>query len=309
MSVALSKFGGDARFGFGRNWKSFVATVGEEAIAEAENGLKRLFPDGALAGKRFAGVCADFGLITCALLRKAGIPAGILTGFHVKGKVAEMKDAHATAFVPWPDGKGGIRVIPVDGTPSSDAAIAANVARPSLAEIEAVVKQAAVAEIAEAEAVIRELLKSAKAGDVASIRKLTNSKLEHALNVILRHEVKESHLRVVDRMLNAYWYGGLRTADRIAADIELRKALEDEIARERKEARVPKEMTKPAGTRLLETVREFVGRFQRGKVASSPREAFDLLDRVTALSKDALSDVEERALVAVVQYLRAQKMR
>ncbi|MEK7115894.1 MAG: hypothetical protein AAB879_00685, partial [Patescibacteria group bacterium] len=151
--------------------------------------------------------------------------------------------------------------------------------------------------------------KSTKAHDVASIRKLTNSKLERALNVILRHEVSESHLRVVDRMLNAYWYGGLRTADRIAADIELRKALEDEIARERKEVRTPQEKAEPAGTRLLETVREFVSRFQRGGAATSSTEAFDILDRVTTLSKDALSDVEERALVAVVHYLRAQKMR
>ncbi len=68
MSVALSKFGGDARFGFGRNWKSFVATVGEESIAEAENGLKRLFPDGALAGKRFLDIGCGSGLSMLAAL-------------------------------------------------------------------------------------------------------------------------------------------------------------------------------------------------------------------------------------------------
>ncbi|MEK7116309.1 MAG: transglutaminase-like domain-containing protein, partial [Patescibacteria group bacterium] len=151
----------------------------EDQIAICEERLEELRTGkdpSAFAGKKFAGVCADFALITCALLRKAGLPAGILTGFHIKGKAAEMKDAHATAFVPWPDGRGGIRIVPVDGTPSSDATIAANVARPSLIEIEAQAAEIVTKEVKEAESVIAELLKSTKAHDVASIRKLTNSK-------------------------------------------------------------------------------------------------------------------------------------
>ena len=72
-------------------------------------------------GKRFAGVCADYAQIVCAALREAGISAGILAGFSMHGKEAQMRNSHATAFVPWPTADGGIRVIPIDGTPSSGA--------------------------------------------------------------------------------------------------------------------------------------------------------------------------------------------
>ncbi len=294
----------------------------EEQIVMCEERLDKLRAGGdpsAFAGKKFAGVCADFALITCALLRKAGFAAGIQTGFHIAGKTAEMKDAHATAFVVWPDGRGGIRIIPVDGTPSSPSAIASRVARPSLEELEAKTEKIVEKEVAEAESVIAKLLASTKAQDVASIRALKNSRLEHALNIILRHEVKASHLRIVDRILNAYLYGGFRRMDRIASDIELRKAMEDEIARERKEIEIERKMRnakhasqekeKPAGTRLLETTREFIAKFQRGGAATSSAEAFELLDRVAELSKGGLSDVEQRAFVAVVEYLRAEQMR
>ena len=57
------------RFRFGRNWKSFVSTVDEKAIAEAASGLRRLFPDREFAGKRFLDIGCGSGLSMLAALR------------------------------------------------------------------------------------------------------------------------------------------------------------------------------------------------------------------------------------------------
>lgn len=73
--MALTRLGGDARFGFGRNWKSFVAGIGEKSIIEAENGLRRLFPDGALAGRRFLDIGCGSGLSMLAALRLGAVSA------------------------------------------------------------------------------------------------------------------------------------------------------------------------------------------------------------------------------------------
>jgi hypothetical protein len=260
-----------------------------------------------MAKKKFAGVCADFAVIAAALLRKAGFPAGIIDGIHLTGTSAAMHDLHATAFVPWPDGRGGIRIVPVDGTPSSAEEIAADVARPTLAEWEATASKAIASEVAIAEEVIAGLVEAAHANDVATIRKLTNSKLEQALNVILQYEVKASHLHTVERVLDAYWYGGLRRADRVEEDIVLRQALEEEVIRARKASVEPS--AEPAGTQLLETVRDFIRKFQRGGAARTPSDAFDILDRIARLAQGELSDVERRALAVTITYLRAEKMR
>lgn len=284
----------------------------EEQIAITEERIHALRAQqkqgGPSSKKRFAGVCADFALITATLLRKAGLPAGIMRGLHITGTTARMRDAHATAFVPWPDGRGGIRLVAVDGTPSSTEEIAANVAIPSLATLEEQATNITKETIEESRQVIEALLKSAQAHDVDSIRQLKNSKLEHALNVILHHEVKRTHLQVIGRVLDAYWYGGWNGIDRLAEKKALREFLETEVQRARSET-PETHATKPAGTQLLETVRSFIKKFQRGGAAGSVAEACDTLERVAALAKNELADVEHRALVAVITYLRAEKMR
>jgi Ribosomal protein L11 methylase len=58
-----------ARFKFGENWQSFVATVSDDSIAQAERGLRRLFPDGELNGCRFLDIGCGSGLSALAALR------------------------------------------------------------------------------------------------------------------------------------------------------------------------------------------------------------------------------------------------
>ncbi len=67
--MALTRHGDDVRFGFGRNWKSFVSTVGEESIAEAAKGLLRLFPNGELTGRRLLDIGCGSGLSMLAAFR------------------------------------------------------------------------------------------------------------------------------------------------------------------------------------------------------------------------------------------------
>ena len=58
-----------SHFKFGENWRSFVDTVSERSIVEAERGLIRLFPHGELHGRRFLDVGCGSGLHMLAAQR------------------------------------------------------------------------------------------------------------------------------------------------------------------------------------------------------------------------------------------------
>ncbi len=58
-----------ARFRFGENWRSFVATITEESVLEAERGLLRLLPESAIRGRSFLDVGCGSGLSMLAALR------------------------------------------------------------------------------------------------------------------------------------------------------------------------------------------------------------------------------------------------
>ncbi len=262
-------------------------------------------------GKRFAGVCADYAQIVCAALREAGISAGILAGFSMHGKEAQMRNSHATAFVPWPTADGGIRVIPIDGTPSSGAESledAVGLSRPALSELEKKSESVISEQLKESQEVIDKLLQDIGAGDMESISKLSNGVLERALNLILSHEVKRSNVRAVTRMLESYWYGPINKLEGKRRDMEMQEALEDEIMRERKETPSADELA-TAGTDLMKTVRTFLTKFEKAGKSQSSKEGLDLLERISKLAKKELNPVEQRAMTAVIGYLRAKKMR
>ncbi|HVH77784.1 MAG TPA: class I SAM-dependent methyltransferase [Stellaceae bacterium] len=78
-----------AQFAFGENWKSFLATVGDASIAEAENGLRRLFPGDEIRGSRFLDLGSGSGLSALAACR--------LGAAHVEAIDADPKSVAATS--------------------------------------------------------------------------------------------------------------------------------------------------------------------------------------------------------------------
>ncbi len=58
-----------SHFKFGENWKSYADLIGEEQIAEAAKGLKKLIPEGELQGKHFLDIGCGSGLSMVAALR------------------------------------------------------------------------------------------------------------------------------------------------------------------------------------------------------------------------------------------------
>src|SRR6185503_6100723 len=68
------------RFAFGENWASFAETITEQRIQAAIAGLRRLFPNGELAGKAFLDIGCGSGLSMLAALR---LGASRVTGIDI----------------------------------------------------------------------------------------------------------------------------------------------------------------------------------------------------------------------------------
>ena len=251
--------------------------------------------------KKYAGVCADFTIITAALLRKAGFLSGVVSGFMPKGKTVKIKDAHGVAFVVWPDENNRNKIFKVDGTPDGLAGISTS----SLAEKE----QMAQAEIEkikeEAEARLHEIMQILANQNPKEIKKLTNGELESVLNNILRYEVKMPHFQIINRVLDAYWYTPAKDGDLK----ERKDFFGEEIKKQRSEISKKQEIIDaPAGKYLFEIISSFVERFIKGRKAGNLEESFDLIEGIFENVEQDLSPVEKRALAAVVTYLRAKKV-
>ena len=144
--------------------------------------------------------------------------------------------------------------------------------------------------------------------DAEGIKRLENGQLERVLNVVLR-QVKESHLAVVKRALNASRYAGfdvvaMAHGDR-AQEAAFQRFLSNEIDNERRSG---KEEAHFKGEDLLATIEDFARRYTKDGHAGGTLAALDIIQRVFDLSGNDLDPVESRAAAAVVTYLRARGM-
>ena len=96
--------GSHQSFRFGENWQSFVGGVTEAHIVEAENGLRRLFPDDALRGARVLDVGCGSGLSACAACR---LGAAHVEAIDLDPHSVEAARALLTRFAP--EGRWSVR--------------------------------------------------------------------------------------------------------------------------------------------------------------------------------------------------------
>lgn len=138
------------------------------------------------------------------------------------------------------------------------------------------------------------------------IKKLTNGKLEKVVNTILRYEVKMSDLQTLRRVLEAYWYTP-------AKDMDLSQAkgfLSREYKREKGliKDKPAENINQPAVKYLFETVQNFIERFIKAQHVENMAEGFDLVEDIFEALKSELSPTEQRAMTAIVTYLRGKEM-
>jgi hypothetical protein len=262
-----------------------------------------------LEGKRFAGVCADYAGITCALLRKAGFPSGVVGGLIIEGKQALMRDSHFTSYVVWPTQAQENQIVIVDGTPSSVQPEFAYAAGPTIEEREQTAHKEAEQAVNQAKTELKEISEVLKSKDAQAIKKLSNGKLERALNTILHHEVTDSHTDILKEMLNVYWYGGLKRMEGIQSDLELRKTMEA-ILDTRRLTRGKEMTTKKteAGTELFEAMQDFIRKYKKSEGTGDSNQALDALEHIGDIAKASLQPTERQALDVIVTYLRAKKV-
>src|SRR2546423_1618005 len=70
VKVAMpERIGEDARFGFGENWRRFLETVDEPAIAKAQRELSQMLETDRLDGMAFLDAGSGSGLMSLAAIR------------------------------------------------------------------------------------------------------------------------------------------------------------------------------------------------------------------------------------------------
>ncbi len=279
----------------------------DERLAIMEGRMDELrATDSNLASKKYAGICTDFATLTTAMLRKAGFVSGIASGYvsEADSTVVKTDRAHATSYVLWPnpqnkDGKPDLII--VDGTPSS--------ITPKIVEQEHKAAEIMVALTVDAEKELAGLERVLKTMDVHTIRQLENGKLENTLNHIL-YGVKQSHVDVMSRVLNASRYAGFdileMTRGNIEDEVEFRKFLEEEIY---KEKTITHDVRERRGEDLFNLMIEFTGRFEKDRNVHGKDEALDVLEKVFDVSGRVLDPIESRSAAAVITYLRAKHMK
>jgi hypothetical protein len=260
-----------------------------------------------LAGKRFAGVCADFAQLSATLLRRAGFASGMISGFGGQDKKIKVKHAHSTAFVVWPDAEGHNRVISIDGTPDG----VSGVSLPSLLEKEAEVagQDKELSQIALKE--IQKIIEGLNRLDVETVRQMSNGELERVLNGILKYQVKESHLAIIERLFDYYWYTPIHQLDlanpyqRSEAILQLAGAVERQRQRL---ASQPESDETPAGNKLMQTMQDFLGRFTVAGMTEDKDEALTMMEKIVELVQNDLSEVEKKSAFATIAYLKAKNI-
>ena len=271
--------------------------------------LKETNPE--LKNKKYAGVCSDFALLNTTLLRKAGILSGVAAGLGSNEKNIYPSMAHGVSYVVFPDNHNLNQVFIVDPTPtgvsSEEEKLLSEFRELSISEKEALAEDEINFEKLNALKSLEEIEKTIGLGDLDSLKRLTNGKLEDALNTILKYEVKADNLKVVSNLLSSYWYSPLNKLDFNNTDDQayFKDTFKKEINRVKSEIEANPELKeRPSGSELFNLIKEFKDRFAKNNTDSG----LDLIDKLVEINKTELSNTEQQALTVISNYLRAKNM-
>lgn len=255
-----------------------------------------------LAGKKYAGICADFAEIGAALLRSAGFASGIINGFNIINS-AEVKsgDAHGVDFVMLPDANNQLRPIPVDFTPgggitAEEQKLLNNLRLPDLAAREELARKYSQKETTEK----MDKLMKLSAEEVAA---LENGEVEKLLNVYLSGANRVLDARTAETIIDAYLYSGVRGE----SDEAIKKELADELRREKeaikKEADNGSHYQSAAGADLIAVISDFHRRLLKRLPPEQAGESWEVAKKIFELAKDELAEKEYRGIVLAFKYL------
>jgi hypothetical protein len=278
--------------------------------------------DNSVIGTKYAGVCADFAVLTTAMLREAGFVSGIMNGLKVSGDTASVANAHSNSFVLWPNETGGQKAVVIDGTPDGagvdEQGIIDQLRTKSLSERIEESKEKEEELVKYSEEKLAEIEKTLASYTEEDIKKLSNGELERILNIILKYKVKESHLNVVETVLSGARYSGVINLDNLNfANMDdqmlVLEFFEKEINRtrdnqERKRASGEKMSKVSAGKEFFNTIHEYMDRYRRDDSSYSTEEVANKLEKLISLTEKFLDPIETRAAIATINYLKAKNM-
>ncbi|MDD4803781.1 MAG: transglutaminase domain-containing protein [Candidatus Pacebacteria bacterium] len=271
-----------------------------------------------LQDKKYAGVCADFSLLTTAMLRELGIPSGVIIGFRTSPDSLSVNttQAHAISYAMWPSVDGKTDIITIDGTPNGvteeEERRLSHIRQHSLKEKEKDIQENSEQILEAAKVKLADFERILEENDVEKIKGLTNGELESVLNTLLGY-VKEPHLKIIESVLNAGRYAGFdikKLSDNSAIDnkVAFYNFMEAEIKRERVssvETNIDSRFSR--GSELMDLVSDFADRYV--KDGSSRKESLELLQNVIDITEKNLDSIEKRVATAVIKYLEAVRMK
>ncbi len=255
-------------------------------------------------GKMFAGVCADFAMLTTALLRKAGFVSGVITGLSMNGKRANSSNSHGLSFVVWPSADDKTEIHVIDGTPVN------NSIYESIRDRVKHKKEDINSLIEDAEGRLKDIEKIIASFDIEKIKLLSNGELEEILNVLLKYGVKRKNLHVIESILNTK-YSPIKIAEMDLDDmsnvIQVTKLIDQETTRERKSDKKFEGIDLDSGKKLFETIQEFINRFSN-REPTRFAEAINRIEKIFKISERFLEPTEAKVVFATINYLKAKRM-
>jgi len=267
--------------------------------------------------KKFAGVCADFALLTTSLLRKANIASGYLKGYKISGKSATTKDAHGCSFVLWPGDKGEARMVFVDGTPSGSSSefgkeINDAVSTPSIEEREAEFEKIKAEKEKESIKTLDEIEAQFDTLSEEELKELSNGRLEEALNNLLSYNINNDNLKRITKILEAYWYSPLSKLDlsKVENSIQASSFLATQLEKVEDVVNDENKATSSLyGSELFNVLENYISRFKRDEMIEDTNAGLDVLEKIYELAKNDLNIIERKALSATMNYLRAKNIK